>query len=210
MKKQKRPFLIAITGSIASGKSTVSQWFADKGYEVFYADRIGHEILKNSGIISNLIDEFGNEIIKFGKIDRRRLGEIVFEDPGKLSFLNKLLHPKIRMKMQKIIDNSDSKILFFEIPLLLENGLERGLDLVVNVSVKKENQIQRLRNRDGISKEKALKKISAQMPAEEKQKKADVNIFNNNGFDELYSQLEKFRESLNDFPLKKICRMIDI
>ena len=112
--------------------------------------------------------------------------------------------------MQKIIDNSDSKILFFEIPLLLENGLERGLDLVVNVSVKKENQIQRLRNRDGISKEKALKKISAQMPAEEKQKKADVNIFNNNGFDELYSQLEKFRESLNDFPLKKICRMIDI
>ena len=210
MNNKKTPFLIAITGSIASGKSTASKWFEDKGYEVYYADKIGHEILKKSEIVSDVINEFGSEILKYGKIDRRKLGEIVFDNPEKLKFLNNLLHPRIRVEMQKTIDTSNSEILFFEIPLLFENGLEKGFDLIINVSTKKENQITRLKKRDGISKKKAQKKIDTQIPDEEKQKRANVNIFNNNDVKDLHSQLEKFQESWNNFSYKKVTRLIDI
>ena len=210
MNNPQRPFLIAITGSIASGKSIASKWFEDKGYKVYYADKIGHEILKNPEIISNLVTEFGIEILKNGKIDRRKLGEIVFDNPEKLKFPNKLLHPIIRTEMQKIIDTSNSEILFFEIPLLFENGLEKGFDLIINVSSKRENQIKRLKKRDGILKEKALKKINTQMPDDEKQKRADMNIFNNNEIEDLISNLEKFYNSMGNYHRKKIKRLIDI
>jgi len=210
MNNPQRSFLIAITGSIASGKSIVSKWFEDKGYKVFYADTIGHDVLKNPEILKNLVDEFGIEILKNGKIDRRKLGEIVFNNLEKLKFLNNLLHPRIRADMQKIIDTSNSEILFFEIPLLFENGLERGFDLIINVSSREENQITRLEKRDGISKEKALKKINTQMPDVEKQKRANVNIFNNKEIKDLILNLEKFYNSLGDYQHKKIKKLIDI
>ena len=210
MKNPQRPFLIAITGSIASGKSTVSKWFENKGYEVFYADRIGHEILKNPDIISDLENEFSSEILTKGKINRRKLGEIVFSNPEKLKFLNDLLHPKIRAEMQKMIDNSNSEILFFEIPLLFENGLEKSFDLTINISTKQENLIQRLKNRNGLSKAEIQRKIATQMTDEEKQERADVNIVNNKEINNLYQKLEEFCNTLKDLPFKQVERLLEI
>ncbi|OQX70838.1 MAG: dephospho-CoA kinase [Candidatus Cloacimonas sp. 4484_275] len=171
-----RPFLIAITGGICSGKSTVSDWFAKRGFPVFFADKIGHQILEDSEI------------------------------------LNRLLHPRIRLEMQKIIDSFLSKtgFLIFEIPLLFENGLEEAFDLTINVYADERTQKDRLKKRDGLSDAEAEKRISAQMSADKKKKKADVNIVNNGSIESLYLQLENLLNTFNSLKYKKIKTLTEI
>ena len=210
-----RPFLIAVTGGICSGKSTVSKWFDKNGFVVFSADEIAHFILDYPDVKEKLKDKFGDEIIRNKKVNRKKLGEIVFGNPENLKFLNGLLHPKIRAEMQKIIDfyyfESDRpEYLVFEIPLLFENGLEKAFDLTINVYTDKNKQIQRLRKRDHLSIAEAEKRISAQMSSETKMKKADINIVNNGTRKSLYSQLEKIVASLADYDYKKIVHLIHI
>ena len=78
MKQSNRPFLIAITGGIASGKTLVSRWFEEKGYKVVYADKIGHKFLDDEDIINKLTEKFGEDILDNKKINRKKLGQIVF------------------------------------------------------------------------------------------------------------------------------------
>ena len=145
MKQYKRPFLIAITGGIASGKSIVSRWFEEKGYKVIYADTISHFLLEKEEIKQKIRDKFGNGVFNINKVNRKKLGKIVFNSPEKLAFLNTLLHPLVRIKIQRIIDEEDSKILIIEIPLLFENGLEKCFDLILNVFSEEAIQVKRSR-----------------------------------------------------------------
>ncbi|MBC8384729.1 MAG: dephospho-CoA kinase [Candidatus Cloacimonetes bacterium] len=210
MKNIDRPFLIAITGNIASGKTIVCQWFKEKGFNVISADKIGHKILEKPEIGSILEDRFGSIILSKNKIDRKKLGEIVFEDHDKLEFLNRLLHPLIRSEMQNIIDTSKSEFLFFEIPLLFENKLENAFDLTINISSPGEIRIERLLQRDNITEKTALRIISNQMPDMEKMKKADVNMINDHGLRELYLQLEKIFGDLHRYNYRDVRRLVAI
>ena len=100
--------------------------------------------------------------------------------------------------------------MFFEIPLLFENGLEKSFDLTINISTKQENLIQRLKNRNGLSKAEIQRKIAAQMTDEEKQERADVNIVNNKEINNLYQKLEEFCNTLKDLPFKQVERLLEI
>ena len=225
MKQSNRPFLIAITGGIASGKTLVSKWFEEKGYEVIYADKIGHKFLDDEDIIDKLMKKFGKEILDNKKINRKKLGQIVFESKEKLSFLNQLLHPKIRKEMQRIIDgceelNTSSKdlcqvpiqvpILIFEIPLLFENKLEKAFDLVLNISSEKTIQIQRIIKKRKISEKRAKQIIDSQMSDFEKQKLADVNIRNNTSLENLFERLDNQLQIIKKMKHRNIKRLIEI
>jgi len=208
MKQENRPFLIAITGGIASGKSTVSSWIEEQNFVVHYADKIGHEMLSDPALSSKLIELFGEKIATDGDIDRTKLGNYVFSNPKSLKILNNVLHPAIRKRMQSLIDQSNAEILFFEIPLLFEGGLEKSFDLVINVHVSLETQIQRLITRNNLIRTDAEKRISSQLPAEIKIKMADVNIDNNETIFQLRNQLKKLLNSLDSYSKKEISSLI--
>lgn len=210
MKHLERPYLVAITGGIAAGKSIVSKWFEDNHFKVYYADKIGHELFKDQYFIKRIKEVFGIEVIVQNQVDRAKLGQIIFNAAGKRKQLNELLHPKIRKKIQQIIDRSSEKILIFEIPLLFENGLQDAFDLTVIISAKEELRIERIMNRDSIAQDSARKRIDTQMPELEKQELADVKITNNADLETLYLQLDKLVKHINKFENKDVRRIIDL
>ncbi len=204
MKHPDRPFLVAITGGIASGKSVVSKWFEEQNFSVFYADKIGHELFEEKYFINKIEDIFGEEIILNGFVDRAKLGKIIFDSAEKRKQLNELLHPEIKKRMQQIINIRTHEILIFEIPLLFEDHLENAFDLVINIRANKEIQLERLMIRGTISKEEALQRISSQMPASAKQKKADINIENNTSISSLKNKLKKVLLEINNRKFKEV------
>jgi len=208
MKQENRPFLIAITGGIASGKSTVSGWFEKQGFTVHYADKIGHELLNDVKVLKTLNELFGPEILIDGIIDREKLGNYVFSNPNSLKKLNSVLHPAIRRRMQDLIEQSKEKIIFFEIPLLFEGGLETSFDLVVNVHVSLENQIKRLIIRNKFTRLQAENRINSQLATENKIALADVNVDNNKTTLQLRNQLERLISNLDSYSKKEVVPLI--
>ncbi len=206
--KNKRATLIAITGGIASGKSAASAWLEKHGNKVIYSDKLGHEALKMPKVEEQLITKFGEEILEDGKISRQKLAKLVFSDPDNLLFLNNLTHPLIRKKMQDIADNSDEDILFYEIPLLYENGLADKFDYVINVFSTEDVKIARIKERDGLDEEAAKLRIKAQLPDHIKLERADINLLNNGSLEELYRQLENIRDYFIKLPKKEIERLV--
>ncbi|MBN1326476.1 MAG: dephospho-CoA kinase [Candidatus Cloacimonetes bacterium] len=198
MKPPDNRLLIAITGGIASGKSTVACWLENRGYQVINTDLIGHGLLQDPKVITLITENFGDQICSSGRIDRRKLAEIVFQDELKLKLLNDILHSRILLEMQDRINESEYGIIFCEIPLLYENNLQGCFDLVVNIHVSREMQIERITEKFKISRESAAKRINTQLNPAEKYLKADVNIQNNGTLSELFEQLERFEENLEN------------
>ena len=209
MKHPDRPFLVAITGGIASGKSVVSRWFEEQKFSVFYADKIGHELFNNQYFKNKIEDIFGKEVIVNDSVDRTKLGEIIFNSADKRKQLNELLHPEIRKRMQHIIDTSSQKILVFEIPLFFENGLQKAFDLVINIWTDEEIQLKRLMNRMNMTRDKALKRIFSQMSNTEKQKKADINIENSTSIRSLENKLSNIQLTINKRKFKEVIKLVE-
>ena len=210
MKRPDRPFLVAITGGIASGKSIASKWFEDQNFKVCYADMIGHNLFKEQHFINQIKEVFGKEVVIQNQVDRTQLGQIIFNSPDKRKQLNELLHPEIRKRMQKIIAESSDKILIFEIPLLFENQLQTAFDLTVNVSANKDLRIKRIIARDKINRELSKKRIDSQLPENEKQKLADINITNNEDIDNLHLQLNQLVELINKSEKKAVKKLSNL
>ncbi len=208
MKLYNRPFLIAVTGGIASGKTLVSKWFEKKGFKVYYSDKIGHHFLDNEEVIPELVKRFGKKILKNNKIDRKKLGSIVFNSQEELHFMNLLLHPKIRRETRRIIEQSDEDYLVFEIPLLFENKIEKAFDLTINISTDKKTQVERLKKDNRLLPEEIEQRINSQMQDYDKQKLADINIENNTTLDDLYSKLENLLPIIRKLNYKEIIELI--
>ncbi len=208
MKLHNRPFLVAVTGGIASGKTLVSKWFEKKGFKVYYSDKIGHHFLDDKEVTLKLIKRFGKNILKNDKIDRKKLGSIVFNSQEELHFLNLLLHPKIRRETRRIIEHSNEDYLIFEIPLLFENKIEKAFDLTINVSTDKKNQVERLKKDNRFLLEEIEQRIKSQMQDYDKQKLADINIENNTTLDDLYSKLENLLPIIRKLNYKEVMKLI--
>ncbi|MCD4818267.1 MAG: dephospho-CoA kinase [Candidatus Cloacimonetes bacterium] len=207
MKPDHRPYLIAITGGIASGKTEVSKIFQKNNFTVYFADKIGHNVLEQRKIIDMLVKNFGKEICLNGKIVRSILGEIVFNSSSRMMILNNILHPSIYKKMDEIIEKSKEKFLVFEIPLLFENNLQKSFDLTINVVSDCENQLRRQLLRDEISLKKAEKKMESQMASTEKRKLADINIENNGKISNLKIMIEKVIKKIPNLPSKQVVEL---
>lgn len=175
---------IGLTGGIASGKSTVSNWLKKHHYPLIDADRISREIVRpgEEGLL-RITEVFGREMLQQdGTLDRSRLGALIFNRADLRRQLNGILHPLIRERMNKELDSFEQKgerVAFLDIPLLFEGGLDQWTDKTIVVDVTKENQLSRLMARNGLTKEQAAARIKAQMPLEEKKKRATAVIDNN-------------------------------
>lgn len=173
---------VGLTGGIASGKSTVSRLFREAGAFVIDADEIAHAVIrKEAPAYAGVVEAFGAVILdKKGEIDRKRLGEIVFNDARRRERLNQLVHPHVYAQADKekraIAAAHPEAVILFDVPLLIETGAHREMDLVIVVYVDRANQIDRLIKRDGLTREEAERRIDAQMPLDEKRRFADEII----------------------------------
>lgn len=152
---------IALTGGIGSGKSTVAQLIAARGFKVFSCDKIYSELLSDSNMLRLLSDEFGEKIIVDGKIDRTLLAEIAFSDTKKIARLNKITHPLIIGSALSKMDTED--ISFCEVPLLFEEGYEKLFDNIIVVLREKAERIAAVAGRDNLTAEQVVKRMEYQI-----------------------------------------------
>ncbi len=188
----------ALTGSIATGKTVVLDYFRDNlGFKVVSADSVGHEILKNAEIIEKIGRTFGADVIKNGEIDRKVLGKIVFSDKAQLLKLNEITHPAILQKTFKIIDEiSKNSPVILEAAILIEAGWHKYFKTVMLTWCKPEIQLDRLMTRDNISEEEAKKRISSQMSFEAKKPFATHLIDTSYGIEVTRFTLERIAKEI--------------
>ncbi|HEY6010753.1 MAG TPA: dephospho-CoA kinase [Nitrospirota bacterium] len=176
--------LVGLTGGIASGKSLVARVFKDLGAHVIDADRIVHELLgRDQDAWREVLDHFGRGILlPDSAIDRRKLGEIVFNNAGERQWLNACLHPKVfaafTCRLNHLRDREPDAIVVLDAALLIETGYHRTMDRVVVVYAEREQQLERLTVRDTLSYDQALARLESQMPLSEKRGYADYVIEN--------------------------------
>lgn len=189
--------IIGLTGSIATGKSTVSNYLLNKGYVIIDADKIAHELMEKGKInYNNIVKYFGKEILDENEeIDRKKLGNIVFSNQEKLHKLNNLTHPNIFNKIDEQISQTKEKVIFLDIPLLIEFIDNRkwniDIDEIWLVYTNYETQIKRLIERNNYSQSEAEKRINAQMNIDEKLEYADFVLYNDKDLDYLYEQIDE-------------------
>lgn len=173
---------VGLTGGIASGKSTVSRLFREAGAFVIDADEIAHAVIRRGApAYAGVVEAFGAVILdKKGEIDRKRLGEIVFNDARQRERLNQLVHPHVYARAEKekraLAAAHPEAVILFDVPLLIETGSYREMDRVIVVYVDRATQIDRLIKRDRLTLEEAERRIDAQMPLDEKRRFADEII----------------------------------
>jgi dephospho-CoA kinase len=170
--------IIGLTGSIASGKSTVAGWIADRGIAVHDADSAVHSLLATAGqAVPDIIDSFGKSVLDdYGGIDRKKLGNHVFEHPQDRQLLESILHPMVRQHRDQFLADHrrfGSKIVVLEVPLLFETGGDALCDYLVVVHAGEDTIWRRALVRPGMTKSKLAGILKTQMPASEKCQRAD-------------------------------------
>ncbi|WP_430784856.1 dephospho-CoA kinase [Virgibacillus flavescens] len=196
--------IIGLTGSIASGKSTVSSMFREFEIPVVDADQIAREVVcPGEKAYTEIVDAFGEEILFDDKtIDRKKLGSYIFNDKAKRSTLNSIVHPAVRKEMLAQRDafvTSGAKCVVLDIPLLFESKLTHFVDKTVVVFVDQATQLNRLMNRDKSSEDEARSRINSQISMDEKAHMADKVIDNNGTIEQTSYQLE---EILKEWQIK--------
>ncbi len=190
-------YAIALTGGIATGKSTVASLLALNGLRVIDADAVAHKLLdENSAWVA---EQFGSEYVNSGKVDRSALGKLVFADSEAKVKLEGFLHPKIREAIEVAGEKQDSfKFPYLiDIPLFFETGAYSIQDSVV-VYTPKAIQLERFMKRNGFSEEESLRRIESQMDIEEKKKRATWVIDNSGNLKHLQQECEDFVDMIKE------------
>lgn len=174
--------VIGLTGGIAAGKSTLRKELEKIGFVALDADQISREIVKPKTEGLNAIRQiFGEGYLVEGKLNRKKLGELVFSNSEQLAKLNSILHPLIKKELRRQIENlkriGKTKILL-EVPLLFETGIDALCDYTIDLEVERKTQIARLQQRNGYTYEHAVDRIEAQVSPKFRKIKADLVIEN--------------------------------
>ena len=190
---------IGLTGGIASGKSTVCDFFSQLSVEIIDADKISHDITKKDGLaFQEILDHFGTKILGLdGELDRQKLRSLIFNDATEKRTLEKIIHPKVLNEINQNISDSTASYLIIAVPLMIETGMNKLMDRVLLIDCSIETQIRRLIERDKCTKQEAQSIIENQASLESKRAICDDVIVNEEGtsFDLLKTEVIK----LNDF-----------
>ncbi len=197
--------LIGLTGGIASGKSTVSQLFQKYGIPIVDADLVAREVVEPGQVAwKKIVESFGEDILLSDMtINRKKLGDTIFQNAEKRNVLNNITHPIIisaMMNKAKELEKSH-QIVILDIPLLFESKREELFNFIILVYVNSTIQLQRLMARDKINRNDAFYKITSQMSLEEKKEKANIIIYNDD-------KIEKTEEQVLNI-IKKLSRKLD-
>ena len=176
--------LVGLTGSIATGKSTVSAMFRELGCVVLDADVLAREVVApGEPALAQIVEEFGRDVLQpDGTLDRKKLGAVVFGDAARRKRLEAITHPAIRDRFLRHLAELDARgfdgLVLWDAPVMIETGGHRAMDKLVVVATDEATQRARLQARDGIDAIEAARKIASQMPVAEKAKLADYVIDN--------------------------------
>jgi dephospho-CoA kinase len=183
----KHPIIIGLTGNIGSGKSTVAAFLREMGYPVLDADLLSERAreLKKAELKALFPEAFLGE-----ELDRRRLAQLVFSDPQKLRALEELIHPEVRRLLEEELSRLEAPLVFVEIPLLFEKGWEGRLQGTILVAAPLEERLKRAMARSGLSREEVLARERAQMPEEEKRRRATWVLENRGSLEDLRAQVQ--------------------
>jgi len=172
---------IGVTGGIGSGKSTVCNIFNNLGIPIFYSDEEGRKLLNTDAqVIDKVKKKFGKDMYTSeNTLDRERMAKLVFSDPQALEYLSKIVHPEVRKEFELWSTKFDrSHYIINEAAILLETGYYKELDKIITVFSPKEERIERVMKRDGVSRQEVEKRMMFQFSDEERNKLADYIIMN--------------------------------
>jgi dephospho-CoA kinase len=176
--------VLGLTGGIGSGKTMVGAMFSQLGAELIDADQLAREVVEpGQPALDEIVSRFGADILlPNGRLDRRKLGRIIFADASARAGLNAITHPRIRERMEAAVDARHERrgLLILDIPLLFENARSGLVEKVIVVWVDPQTQVRRLIARGGLTAEEARQRIAAQMPLDEKRALAD-HVIDNSG-----------------------------
>ena len=193
--------VIGLTGGIGSGKSTVSQFLMELGAVIIDADKVGHEaFLPDTPAWRDVTAAFGQDIITpSGEIDRKKLGEIVFNDPESLSRLNRIMHPRMYDIMQARIEEYREQgvaVVVVEAAILIEANWQSLVDEIWVTVTPEDTVIKRLKEQRGLDEEQTRARIRSQLANDERMKYADVLINNNGDLDEIGAEVKALWDKL--------------
>ena len=189
-------YIVALTGGIGSGKSTVAEAFSRLGITIIDADILARQVVEpGTPALRAIADHFGSDIIEpDGTLNRRMLRERIFTHPEEKAWLNALLHPLIQQETQKQIARATSPYVLWVVPLLVENNLHDKADRVLVVDVSPATQIQRTIARDNVGREHAEQILAAQATREARLAVADDVIDNNGAPDAIASDVARLHQ----------------
>ncbi len=198
----KKP-IIGILGAIASGKSTVAAEFAKLGCKVIDADKIAHKLLDKNGIKQQVLDSIGQDVLdSSGKIDRKKLADIVFNDNRKLSILNSIIHPPVLERINQLIEqynNQDNvKCIVIDMPLLLEVGFDKRCDRLIFVECEEKIRADRARKMGLFDKNQLKMRENFQISLDNKARTADNRIDNSSDYEALIKQVAEVFSGIVD------------
>lgn len=192
---------VGLTGGIACGKTVVRQYLDEKGAFTVDADAVVHRLMGPDTELSGAIrDAFGTEVMAANRsVDRKKLGAVVFSDGEARQRLNRLVHPRVIAEEKRLLAEAGRKgerLAVVDAALMIETGTHREYDCLLVVFCDQPLQIGRLMNRDGLSREEALKRIEAQLPVEEKKRFADFLVDTSGSLAETESQADEIWDEL--------------
>jgi dephospho-CoA kinase len=192
---------IAITGGLASGKTTVCQFFKELGAFTVNADAVVHELLDpHTDLGQQIIRQFGSDIVKNGQISRRTLADKTFKDPKKLEKLEELLHPAVLQKIEEFYTAACNQGAFsafvVEIPLLFEIGAEKHFDMIVTILTDETNAKKRF-TQAGFQKTEYDLRMNRQLKPEQKAAQSNYTIHNNGSLEDLQSEVIKLNRNIH-------------
>ncbi|SCX89093.1 dephospho-CoA kinase [Flavobacterium caeni] len=171
--------ILGLTGGIGSGKTTISKFFESMGIPVYVADDQGRRLTESKPMLSKIRETFGDAVFDGEKLDRKKLSQMVFADPGKLQQLNGIVHPAVRKHFAKwLTTHQDKPWVIRESAILFESGSYQDCDKIVTVAAPVEKRIERVMRRDGVTREQVLQRIGNQMTDAERAAKSDFVIEN--------------------------------
>jgi len=171
--------VIGLTGGIGSGKSTIARFFADLGVPVYYADDAAREVMRTPQMISAIAAAFGQEMVVEGQIDRKKLASMVFSDPDRLEMLNRTVHPSVKVHFEEwLLQHQNYGFVIREAAILFESGSYKDCKKIITVTAPFETKIQRVMQRDNVSREHVISRMDNQWPDEKKMGLSDYVIHN--------------------------------
>lgn len=195
---------VGLTGGIACGKSMVAAMLVRKGALLLDADILAREVVApGEPAWQEIKDWLGDHyLLEDGTLDRGRIAGLVFSSAAAREKLNNIVHPCVidllRQRSAALEENGTGNVQVWDVPLLFEAGLDEAVDLILVVAAREDVQVQRLVQRDGLSKAQAIRRIRAQMPLAEKISAADHVIYNSGTMDELSEQVDRFWNKITD------------
>ncbi|MEC8327903.1 MAG: dephospho-CoA kinase [Pseudomonadota bacterium] len=192
--------VIGLTGGIATGKSTVSNYFKKLGITIVDADAIAKQVVApNSPSLKKIKAHFGSQIVlDNGELNRVELRKAIFSNESEKLWLNNLLHPIIRQEILEQLNAANGSYVILDAPLLFENNLDKLCAKTLLVDIPEELQIMRGSERDGVNKEQIKQIIAAQMPRSIKLTKVDYVIDNALSLDNTYAQVMAIHQKLSN------------